>query len=205
MKEVKNHILEAAQALFYRYGIRSVTMDDVARHLSVSKKTLYEYFEDKADLLTSIVEVFIQTNKSVLFSCSKNSLDAVQEVLLQVENPFEKLSEINYSFFYELEKSFPACWELLVKYRQRTLHPIIITNLKRGIEEGLFRSDISLHFTADIRLQHITTAINPKEFTEQKYTVHQLMREFATFYLHAITTTKGKQLIIQYLNTYNEQ
>jgi AcrR family transcriptional regulator len=204
MIEMKKSVLLKAQALFYRYGIRSVSMDDVARLSAISKKTLYEHFHDKNELITAIVQEFIQSNKSVLFNCTRSS-DAVEEVLMQVEDSFTKLAEINYSFFYELEKFFPAGWQLLVKYRHRTLLPLIISNLKRGIEEGLFRENIALQFTADIRLQQITTAVNPGDFTEQKYSVHQLMTEFTIFYLHGITTIKGKQLINQYLKTHDEQ
>jgi len=198
MNEVKKNIVLKAQSLFYRYGIRNVSMDDLAKGLPVSKKTIYEHFPDKSSLIRAVVERFIENNKSILFHCSKASSNAVEEVLMQVEDSFTKLVEINYSFFYELERSFPDAWQLLVKYRDQTLLPLIISNLRRGIGEGMFRKDLTLQFTAEIRLLQMSTAINPGNFTEQKYSVHQLMREFTVFYLHGITTTKGKQLIDHY-------
>ncbi len=200
MNEIQDNILLQAQKMFYQYGIRNVSMDDIARELSVSKKTIYCYFDDKYALITSIAEEFIALNKPILLNCNEQSSDAVEEVLVQVEKSFAQLTNINYTFFYELERSFPKAWQLLLSYRQNAVLPIIIANLKRGIDEGLFRNDLDIRFIADLRLHQIITALTPGAFSGRRRSVHALMKELAEFYLHGITTIKGKERIKQHID-----
>ena len=198
MMTTLNNILSTARTLFYKYGLKSVSMDDVAKEAGVSKKTIYEYFEDKKALVKAIVAGFIKNNRETISECSKKSPNAVEEVLVQVKLLYATLSDINYNFFHELERMYPQAWQELTAYKKETFSMLIINNLERGIAEGFFRADLPLQFTADMRLHQISTAIDPVNFSEKKYDVHQLMMSFTDFYLHAITTKEGKELINKY-------
>lgn len=197
-------IINKARELFFFYGVKSVSMDDLAKSAGISKKTIYQYFSDKNQVLDSVVKSLIDDHYQSVANCHKSSKNAIEEVIGQSNVPFNTLAAINYSFFHELEKSFPVAWEKLMQYRQKTILPAIIKNLRRGVLENHFRSDIDVQFMAEIRLQQLNTALNPVGFTGSTIESTHMMNEFTSFYLHGITTEKGKKLINHYLKNKNE-
>lgn len=197
-------ITNKAKELFFFYGVKSVSMDDLAKAAGISKKTVYLYFSDKNEVLDSVIESFIADHSQRLARCQQESRDAVEEIVNQSTAPFNLLSGISYVFLYDLEKAFPEAWEKLRAYRQQTVLPAIIRNLERGIREHLFRPDIDISFVAQIRLHQLNTALNPVVFAEVETDSINIMNEFTLFYLHGITTEKGKRLINNYSKNKNE-
>jgi AcrR family transcriptional regulator len=197
-------ILEKARELFFSYGVKSVSMDDVARVAGVSKKTVYQFYSDKNELVNKIVEQLEESHLQLFNECAAKSKDAVEEVLMQSNAPFDTWASVNQSFYYELKKSFPENWQKLQDHKNKILLPGIIKNLKRGIQEKTFRQDLDVASIADIRLSHISDALQPSSFTERKLNEKELMNELTGFYLHAITTEQGKKLLYKYLKNRNE-
>ena len=193
-----------ARNLFFSYGLKSVSMDDLARMSGTSKKTIYQHVADKNELVDIVVEDLIRCHSEVMDQSSAASKDAVHELVLKSRAPFITLASINWNFFYELEKFFPAAWQKLIAHRQQVMLPSILKNLERGIGEGLYRDDLELPLVSLIRLQQITTALNPKDFTQTTIDAQKLMNTLTEFYLHGIVTTKGKRLINTYLKNNNE-
>jgi AcrR family transcriptional regulator len=198
-------ILKKAKDLFFSYGLKGVSMDDVAKHAGISKKTIYKSFEDKIDLIQRLVSDLLLCHCEALKQCVEQAKDAVDEVLLFTQTPFDTIADVNPCFFYELEKSFPIVWQLIEEYKQKVLVPSIIQNIRKGIDEGLYRQDIDSRFVADVRLQQIMTAFNRKTFIGKVGQSHKLMLQLTDFYLHAIGTENGKKLINKYLNVNNEK
>jgi AcrR family transcriptional regulator len=197
-------IIDKAKELFFFYGVKSVSMDDLARAAGISKKTIYQHFSDKTEVLDSVVNRLIDGHYASFINCHQTSKDAIEEVVNQSIAPFNVFAGINYGFFHELEKSFPLAWEKLMQYREKTVLPAIIENLQRGIYESHFRADIDVSFVAQIRLQQLNTALNPAEFGEAGAEPTYMMNEFTSFFLHGITSDKGRKLINKYLKNKNE-
>lgn len=197
-------IISKARELFFSYGLKSVSMDDLARKAGTSKKTIYQLVVDKNELVDKVVADFVRCHSEALQRSSTEARNAVHEVILRGQLPFGTLASVNRNFFYELEKFFPAAWAKLVAHRQQVMLPAIVENLERGAAEGYFRAGLDLKTTAHIRLQQIMTALNPQEFGGPAASTQKLMNDLTEFYLHAITTTKGKQLVTKYLNGNNE-
>ena len=193
-----------AKNLFFSYGLKSISMDDLAREAGTSKKTIYQIVSDKNELVDKVVTDLVSCYAEAMAECRTAARNAVEEVILKAQAPFTALAAINRNFFYELEKFFPAAWDKLVAYRQQVVLPSIVKNLQWGMEEGLYRPDLDAHFTAQIRLQQILTALNPKDFFQLTTDPQKLMNDLTEFYLHGIVTTKGKQLLNNYLKGYNE-
>ena len=191
-------IADKARELFSMYGLKSVSMDDLARTAGISKKTIYQYFSDKTDLVDTVMDTMIDSNRNTFLKCSGTAKDAIDEVFMQTNSAFIQLASVSFNFFHELKKSFPVMWKRLEEHRQRTILPVIIKNLQRGIAENLYRHDLDIPFTADIRLQQLSTVINPESFTDRRTDSLQLMNSLTAFYLHGITTEKGKKLIHHY-------
>jgi AcrR family transcriptional regulator len=201
MEEV---IISKAKELFFSYGLKSVSMDDLARKAGTSKKMIYQLVADKNELVDKVVDDFVGCHFEALERSSAEARNAVEEVILRGRLPFDTLASVNRSFFYELEKFFPAAWAKVVAHRQQVVLPAIIENLERGVAEGYYREGLDKQTVAHIRLQQIITALNPQEFTGQATGTQKLMNDLTEFYLHAITTKKGKQLLNKYINGNNE-
>ena len=137
-------ILTKAKELFFSYGLKSVSMDDLARTAGVSKKTIYQSFSDKNELVQKIVEDLTHCHHRLFTSCCIQSADAVDEVLKQSSTPFDTWASVNPGFFFELEKFFPDVWRKLDRYKNGALLPGIRKNLERGIAENNYRSNIHI-------------------------------------------------------------
>lgn len=192
-------ILNKARELFFSYGLKNVSMDDLARTAGVSKKTIYLYFEDKSALVSAVLKALVEEQKSRFKNCRKMAVNAVHEFTLQAEIPYDAFSCIKNGFFIELEKTFPDLFANMMEYRKKILLPGFKDNIHRGIEEGLYRPGLNAVLMAEVRLQHIINALNPESLTEKKSDSLGLYQELNSFFLHAITTTKGKNLISKYL------
>lgn len=197
-------ILSKSKALFLSYGLKSVTLDDVAKLAGVSKKTIYRYFPDKKALVTAIVEALIECHKQRLKQCRAKAKDAVEEVLLQSGIPFTTWTSASPRFFNELEKFFPHAWEKLEHYKQEFLIPAITKNLEKGKKMGHYRSELDAVFMAAIRVNQWGTALQPHVGANRQTGVHKANNELTAFYLHGITTEKGKKLLYKYLKNKNE-
>lgn len=197
-------VLQKAKELFFAYGLKSISMDDLAKQAGISKKTIYQTVADKQELVGKVVDELIQCHKGTLATSCIASANAIEEVVNLSCIPFDTLAVININFFYELEKFFPVEWKKLLEHKQKTMQPTIVKNLKRGIAEGLYREDLNIAFTVAIRLQQISTALNPADFSDKKIDTRQLMNDLTLFYLHSITTPKGKRILTKYLNLNNE-
>lgn len=196
-------ILGKAKALFFNYGLKSISMDDLARDAGVSKKTVYGVVADKNELVMKVAHQLVQCFSDGLEHCRTHSKNAVAEVALQAMLPFAELTTISPSFFYDLEKFFPEAWQQVTQHREHGLLPHIRRNLDRGIAEGLYHVDIDLELTPQIRLQQLQSVLYPGPFTALQPDLQQLVKRLTRFYLQAITNSKGSKMIEQYLKDSN--
>lgn len=196
-------IICKARELFFSHGVKSVSMDDISRGAAVSKKTIYKSFKDKNQLVEWLVEDLIEGFKERTYECRKHANNPIEEVFLFTAMAADVVANMSASFFYELRKFFPGIWSRIEAYQKNALLPFITENLKQGINEEVYRADINIPFTADIRLQQILTVLDVRTLTEKLRQSHKLMH-LTEFYLHAIATPMGKRIIIKYLKADNE-
>jgi len=142
--ETKERILLKAQELFQQYGIRSVTMDEIAAQLGISKKTIYQLFADKHELVDAVAEIHFNDNRSRCLRGKKEARNAIEEVFLTVDMVQELLSEVSATVFYDLEKFHPKTFakfqEQQNKYLFRTLKNFNKNNVpnSRGTAKNTF-------------------------------------------------------------------
>jgi AcrR family transcriptional regulator len=196
-------ILNNASGLFFSYGLKSVSMDDLARQTGVSKKTIYQFYTDKNELVNTIVDKLLLCHSGLFKKCEAIAKDPIDEVLKQVSESFPAWATINPAFFFELQRSFPAAWLKLEHHKQEFVRPGIIRNLEKGMQKSLYRA-VDVPFTADIRLRQLQDALEPASFTRRRTNSGGLIHDFTMFYLHAITTDKGKRSLSNYLTKNNE-
>lgn len=202
---MKEDISIKAAKLFFSYGLKSISMDDLAKKTGLSKKTLYLHFIDKTELVNEVADYLIECHQQTFTHCAKQSKDAVEELFMQSDLTIASLPNVNLPFFFDLQKYYPLVWNKIVAYKNEFLLPCLQANLQRGINESLFRTEIEIAFTAEIRMQQINAIFSRDEFSSHTQRPLQLQQDLTLFYLHGITTRKGKELITKYLKSKNEK
>jgi AcrR family transcriptional regulator len=198
--ENKERILEKAHDLFMRYGIRSITMDEIAAQLGMSKKTIYQFFIDKDAMVEAVVHEEINKNEEGCREFSVASENAVHEIFLALDSFQEMLKAMNPQLMYDLEKHHPTAFKRLKQYKYQFLYTVIKENLEKGIREDLYRNDLNIDLTTRHRIETSFMPFNQDAFPQNKYPINQTCQELAILFLHSICNTKGKKLIEKYLN-----
>lgn len=195
--ETKEKILEGSEALFMRYGVRSVSMDDIARHLSVSKKTLYQHFVDKDDLVFKMSEVYLEKSfkqYDQIERSSKNSLDELSKISVCMKVEMENL---NSSLLFDLQKYHPKAWSLWNDHKLK-IGGSVVRNISKGIADGFFRSDISPEIMATTRLALIEAAFDPEKFPKDRFSLAEVQSQLFELFVYGLCTEKGKKIYQKY-------
>jgi AcrR family transcriptional regulator len=198
--EHKERILEKATALFMQYGIRSITMDEIAAQLGISKKTIYQFFTDKDAMVEAVVNEEMKRNEENCRSFSELAENAIHENFLAMDSLQEMMKAMNPQIMYDLEKHHPAAFKRLKQFKYQYLYSMIKTNLERGLQEELYRKNMNLDLVIRHRIESSFMPFNQEAFPAGKYPMNQTCKELVILYLHGISNEKGKKLIEKYLN-----
>jgi len=203
--EVKERILSKAADLFMRYGIRSITMDEIATQLGISKKTIYQYFTDKDEVVASVIDQELQRNEMECAEEKDRSADAVQQIFIAVESLDEMLKYMNPLVMYDLEKFHPRSYKKIREYKYQFLYKIIHENLQWGLRDNLYRKDLNLDIATKLRIETSFLVFNIDLFPHTRYNISEVSFELAMQFLHAIVNENGKKLIEKYTNERNQK
>ncbi len=196
--ETQERILMKAHELFMRYGVRSVSMDEIAAHLGMSKKTIYQFYADKDALVEGVIGIEITNKEGECALCKTNCENAIHEIFLSIEGMQEMLSSMNTSLVYDLEKYHPKAFKKLSKYKDEFLYDIIKDNLERGIQEELYKETINIEILTRFRLASVFLLFNPEIFPQTKYKLVTVVEEITDNFLYGLVTPKGQKMISKY-------
>lgn len=200
-KEIQKLIIKTAHEMFIEHGIKDVKMDDIAAKLSISKRTIYELFNDKEQLLHEVLKLQDERMYKNAKEIVRNS-SHVLEIILKLYNlHFKLLKKVNNKFFSELNKYPEIFKEKQEKEKKNTKK--FQAWMEMGRQQGLFREDADFNIFTFILKRDLTTIIEvkmQKGHTElSDYTPDELGRKLILFYLRGISTPKGQQIIEEYL------
>ncbi len=196
--EPKERILQKAADLFFRYGIRSVTMDEIAGQLGISKKTIYQYYTDKDEIVEGIIDREIVQNECKCDMYFSNSENAVHEIILSLDGMEEMLKATNPLIMYDLEKHHIKAHKKFKNHTGQFWYNIIVDNLERGIKEGLYRPELNKDIVAKYRIESVFISFNQDMFPHNKYMITDVGREIGTLFLYSIATQQGVEMIEKY-------
>lgn len=196
--ETKERILVKAGDLFMRYGIRSVSMDDIAAQLGMSKKTIYQFFADKDELVDAVMDGEIRRMQQDCTLCSTSARDAVDEIFLTMELIQEQFRNMNQMVVYDLEKFHHRTYQKFMQHKNNYLYQIIADNLKRGMAEGLYRPELNIGIIARFRLESMMMGFNIDLFPTKKFSLVEVTNELIEHYVFGLATNKGHKLIEKY-------
>ena len=203
--EPREKILLGAEELFFKFGIKSMTMDDIAKHLAMSKKTIYQFFEDKDALVQTLVTEHIAVNEQQMKLDSQAAKNAIEEVFVSLKHVNEMFSKTNPLLFHDLQKYHIKAWNIFKEHKDGCMTKIVIENLKRGIQEGLYREDINIKIIAQLRLQEIEMTFNPSVFPPTQYSMLTVMEQLLKHFLLGICTLKGHKLVNKHLQIIEKE
>lgn len=196
---MKQDIIKTSFELFIRYGIKSVTMDDIAREMGISKKTLYQYVHNKADLIEQIFQAYITEEKCMTEEILSTSSDALEEMLRIGRFVVEKLRSLSPSTVYDLRKYYGAIWKKMELQMKQHVHGVISDNLERGIRQGIYRPELDPDIIARLYVGKSILVADDEVFEVGDYDLATLQQEYIRYHIHGIASEKGRQLLAKHL------
>lgn len=187
--------LKQVAELFMRFGIKALTMDDVARELGISKKTLYQFVESKDELVNKVIEGHLNIECKRAEIISQTATDALEEMITVIRENMMDMQRMKSNIIFELQKYHRSAWDLIQAYQKEFLYKIVMDNLQRGIQEGLYRDDINTDITAKLHLIQTFSIFDEKWFPMPPYTFDEVFKESIISYLYSIMSEKGLKIL----------
>jgi len=180
-------------------------MDEIAVQMGASKKTIYQYYADKDELVDAVMVDIISFNQDCCMKDRQSAKDAVHEVFLAIDMMQEMFQNMNPIILFELEKYYPKSFEKFKQHKYSFLYKVLKENLERGIGEELYRSDIDIDIMIKLRLETMMLPFNQLLFPKSKYSLIKVETEFTTNFLFGLATIKGHKLIAKYQQDRNKK
>ncbi len=201
---MKEKILKGAEELFFKYGIKNITMDEIAKHLGMSKKTIYQYYKDKDEMVHSIMQYKIEEDRIMCSKTYTESENLVVEVFGIMKNLKDIIGNINPILFHELHKFYPNTWKLYEDFKNGFILESIERCLNKGQVDGLVRNDVNIKLLARMRLENIDMGLHGRVFPADKFSMLEVQLAMTEHFLYGICTLKGHKLINKHKNIVEE-
>ncbi|ASZ10763.1 TetR/AcrR family transcriptional regulator [Chitinophaga pendula] len=196
--EVQERILDTAFGLFRQYGTRSITMDDIAIKMGISKKTLYAHFEDKDDLVMNAIARYLQHMQDACVVSHEQGKDAIEALFRLMEILEEHTRNMNPVILLDLQKFHSRAYRLFQHYKDHYLKGTIRENLQRGISEGLYRADINVEVLTEFRTTSSLLCFQPELFSVSGFDMSHVQKVLLEHFLYGVASLKGFKLIELY-------
>lgn len=204
--EIKyRNLLEKVAELFQKYGLRSISMDDISRELGISKKTLYGYVSNKADLIDAVIAMrrdLVCDHMVKTLGTENNAIDELLKISQILNNTHDSF---NTMMMFDLEKFYP---ELYVKYRDdrfSTVHRFILQNLENGIREGLYRNDLDTNLIASLYIKKMENVRDDEFFKDLNVNFDHVFEVMFENHIRGIANEKGIAYFEEIRHNYKNQ
>ncbi len=190
--QTKAKIINKAREMFLNFGFKSVTMDDLAINLGISKKTIYSYFRNKTELITEITNQMLSNFTKEIDSLVEKLDEPIQQ-LYSIQEVLTKYNWINKSSIgYQLEKYYPKIHSGFKNILFQTLHNYIVENLKKGVKDGVYRNDLDVDFVSRLYIYGLYGINKDELFSDEIFLNTNLEESHFNYYILGITTDQGK-------------
>ena len=195
---MQTKILLKARDLMLQSGLRQVTMDDLAHQLGISKKTIYQYYKDKDDLVKAVVHLELKDHELTCKDCKSKAENAIHEMFLLMENMKAMTQTMNPNSMMELEKHFSDAFDMIKNHKDEFLFSLIKQNLMKGIEEGCYRKDLDIDIISKFRLETVFIPFNLRLFPLNKFNSIEVHTQLMEHFVYGLMTIKGHELMDRY-------
>lgn len=197
LSEQQLRIIQTARAAFLAKGINAVTMDDIARQLQMSKRTLYQLFADKETLLLACMRQNIEERQQQTARLVQQSSNMLETVLIDFQTRLREITEVNPKVFTEILR-YPKVRRLFEEHRQANTERAVLF-LQNGVEQGLMRADIDYELLYNVIADSFEMIM--REPYISRYTPERLYRHLVLIYFRGCTTPRGTAIMDEFLRT----
>jgi len=202
MEDISDKILETAGSLFLKYGVKSISMDDIARELSISKKTIYHFFKDKNEIVYLISERFLKEQEDKFDKVQNESKDPIELLYGGTLHAREIFEKINPYVLFDIRKYYKEAWCLYLDFEKNVMFRSLVTTLEEGIEKGFFRADIDVQILATLRMEEIKIAFDKDVFPDESFNFKEVQYQILDHFFYGIMTDEGNALLNKYKENY---
>ncbi|WP_255484785.1 TetR/AcrR family transcriptional regulator [Mucilaginibacter sp. X5P1] len=197
-------IIQGGEDLFLTAGIKSVTMDDIAKHLGISKKTIYHFFKDKNELVVALTKKKLQEDEDQMCAIMSTSGDVIEEMINMMKCSEEIFSKINPIVIHDMQKYHPDAWKEFQNFKADVLIRTLEELLNKGIKQGYIRPDIDVKIMARMRVTQVEMGFNTTLFPLAEFSPWKVQYQFLEHFNYGICTLKGYKLLDKYKNISSE-
>jgi len=197
VKEKELNIILGAGVIFMQYGIKSVNMDDIAKNLGISKKTLYKYVTDKNDLLSKALKLHLDAEDAAIAEILAKNLNAIDENLEITNLILSMLQNLHPSIMFDLGKYHPELKKEMLSNRHNSMYKCVIENLRKGKKEGLYRENLNEEILTSFYINSVDVIIDQTPVHIQGASFTERYTEFFKYHIRGIASEKG----VEYLKT----
>jgi AcrR family transcriptional regulator len=197
-------ILEGGGELFLQAGIKSVTMDDIARHLGMSKKTIYQFFKDKNELVKALIKQRLQDDEDEMTGMLNKSANVIEGMINMMKCSEEIFARAKPILIHDLQKYHPEAWKQFQDFKAGVIVRTMEELLNKGIQQGYIRPDIDVKVLARMRVMQVEMGFNTSVFPAGEFNLWKVQQQFLEHFNYGICTLKGYKLLNQYKNIHEE-
>lgn len=197
-------IIKGAEDLFLTSGIRSITMDDIARHLGMSKKTIYQFFKDKNELVIALTKKKLQEDEEQIIDIVSKAANVIEEMMNMTKCSEEIFSRINPVVIHDLQKYHTEAWNDFQKFKVEFLTQKMEELLTKGMGQGYIRTDIDVKIIARMRVNQVELGFNTSIFPVSEFSPWKVQIQFLDHFNYGICTLEGYKLLDEYKKNNNE-
>ncbi|GJM61111.1 TetR/AcrR family transcriptional regulator [Persicobacter diffluens] len=191
---MQDRIIELAYDLFSRIGIRSVTMDEIARPLGISKKTLYQFFPNKEALLTAALDQELKKQELLIEETIREADNAVEAFYNISEYVRNMHSQTNPIVIFEMERYYPKVFEHYLSFKKHCISHSIADFFRQGMKEGYFREDLDPQIIAKLRMEQFEYIFKPDIFPRAEFEYNHVCDQLFDHFMHGILTGQGRKI-----------
>lgn len=197
---MKSRILEKGAELFFRYGVKTITMDSIATELGISKKTIYQHFPDKDTMVFEVVKTFIEQDVAKWDELNSLYSNVIEKMFKSFEMTKDLLTQMNPRLLFEIQKYFPEAFQLFQEHGENCIHKNLLADFKKGAQFGYFRNDFDFELVARLRMAEVNLAFNPDFYPNNKLSLFETQLAMLDIFMRGILTEKGLTLYTSYQN-----
>lgn len=183
-----------------RYGVRSVSMDDIAQELGMSKKTIYQLFPSKAAIVEEVIRAHNEDEEGFCSEIESNCQHAIDELVQIVKRAIYLFQTVTHTLIHEVQKYYPEAWKILQHHTSTFLYEKVKENLQKGIQQGYYRKEIDIEVVARMRIAQINMGFDAKLFPIETFNYAEVQKQLMEIYMYGIVTPKGRALLQEYLD-----
>jgi len=201
---MKEQVLEKATELFLTLGVKSVTMDDLANEMGISKKTIYTHFENKTKLIEEITtHLFCSISAGIDTICAldKNPIEELLEIKKFV---MQHLRDEKSSPQYQLQKYYPKIYASIRTKQYEMMQHCVVNNVRKGIGMGIYRENLNVDFVSRIYFSGVISIKDHLLFPQEMFATNKLQDDFLEYHLRGIITPEGRKYLNQLINSNHE-